>query len=60
MKFCKNQWTGSCMIGTYHKRVYECLRWLEKPLWLINVKFHNVIVTDMFHKYRIRSLQVYL
>ena len=31
-------------------------KWFEKPLWVINVKFY-VIVTDMFHKYRIRSIK---
>ena len=32
-----------------HFNISECLKWLEKPLWLINI-------TDMFHKYRIKSL----
>ena len=31
------------------------LKWFEKPLWVINVKFYAV-VTDMFHKCRIRSI----
>ena len=25
-------------------------KWFEKPLWVINIKFYDVIVTDMFHK----------
>ena len=29
-----------------HFSIYECLKWLEKPLWLINIKFYGVIVTD--------------
>ena len=32
-------------------------KWFEKPLWVINIKCYDVIVTDMFHKYRIRSLK---
>ena len=28
----------------------------EKPLWVTNVKFYDT-VTDMFHKYRIRSIK---
>ena len=28
----------------------------DKPLWLTNIKFY-VMVTDMFHKYRIRSVK---
>ena len=32
-------------------------KWFEKPLWAINIKFYDVIVTDMLHKYRIRSLK---
>ena len=31
-------------------------RWFEKPLWVINVTFY-VIVTDMFHKYRIGGIK---
>ena len=46
---------------TWHFNIYECLnKWLEKPPWLINIKFYDVIVIDMFHKYRIRSLKVFL
>ena len=26
--------------------IYECLKWLEKPLWLIDTKFCDI--TDMF------------
>ena len=36
-----------------HFNIYECLKWLEKPLWLINTKFCNT--TDIFNKYRNRS-----
>ena len=25
-------------------------KWFEKPLWVINIKFYDAIVTDMFHK----------
>ena len=35
-------------------------KWLEKLLWVINIKFYDVIVTDMFYKYRIRSLKVFV
>ena len=34
-------------------KIYECLNWLGKPLWLINTKFGDT--TDMFNKYRSRS-----
>ena len=34
-------------------------KWLEKTPWLINIEFYDVIVTDMFHKYRIRGLKVF-
>ena len=40
--------------------MYECLKCLEKPLWLANTKLYDVVFTDMFHKYRIRSLKVFL
>ena len=33
-----------------HFSIYECLKWLEKPLWLINIKFYDVIVTDIYEK----------
>ena len=39
-----------------HFNIYECLKWLEKPLWLINTKFGDII--DMFNKYRGRSPKV--
>ena len=39
-----------------HFNIYECLKWLEKPLWLINTKFCDI--TDMFNKYRSRSPKV--
>ena len=29
-----------------HFNIYECLKWLEKPVWLINIKFCDS--TDMF------------
>ena len=29
-----------------HFNIYECLKWFEKPLWLINTKFCDI--TDMF------------
>ena len=28
-------------------------KWFKKPPWVINIKFY-VIITDMFHKYRMR------
>ena len=37
-----------------HFNIYECLNLLEKPLWLINTKYGD-IVTDLFNKYRSRS-----
>ena len=43
-----------------HFNFYECLKWFEKSLWVINIKFYDVTVTDMFHKYRIRSLKAFL
>ena len=39
-----------------HFNIFECLIWLEKPLWLINTKFWDI--TDMFNKYRGRSPKV--
>ena len=39
-----------------HFNIYECLKWLEKPLWLINTKFCDS--TDMFNKHRSRSPKV--
>ena len=36
-----------------HFNIYECLKWLEKPVWLINSKFCDS--TDMFHKHKSRS-----
>ena len=33
-----------------HFYIYECLKWWEKPLSLINSKFGDII--DMFNKYR--------
>ena len=39
-----------------HFNIYECLKWLEKPLWLINTKFCDII--DTFKKYRSRSPKV--
>ena len=36
-----------------HFNIYECLKWLEKPVWLINITFCNS--ADMFNKHRGRS-----
>ena len=36
-----------------HFNIYECLKWLEKPIWLINIKFCDS--TDIFNKHRSRS-----
>ena len=36
-----------------HFNICECLKWLEKPVWLINIKFCDS--TDMFNKHRSRS-----
>ena len=33
-----------------HFSIYECLKWLEKPLSLINIKFYDVIVTDIYEE----------
>ena len=35
-----------------HFNIYECLKWLEKPVWLINIKFCDS--TDMLNKHRSR------
>ena len=32
-------------------------KWFERPLWVINIKFYDVIATDMFDKYRIRNFK---
>ena len=39
-----------------HCNIYECLKWLEKPVWLINIKFCDS--AGMFNKHRSRSLKV--
>ena len=39
-----------------HFNIYECLKWLEKPVWLINIKFCDS--TDTFNKHRSRSPKV--
>ena len=39
-----------------HFNIYECLKWLEKPVWLINIKFCDS--TDMLNKHRSRSPKV--
>ena len=39
-----------------HFNIYECLKWLEKPVWLINIKFCDS--TDMFKTHRSRSPKV--
>ena len=35
--------------------IYECLKWLEKQLWLINAKFCDS--TDMFNKHSSKESQ---
>ena len=40
-----------------HFNIFGCLKSLGKPLWLINIKFYDI--TDMFGKYRSRSLKVF-
>ena len=37
--------------------IYEYLKSLEKPLWLINIKLHHI--ADLFHKCRSRSPKVF-
>ena len=37
--------------------VYIWFQIVRKATFVINIKFYDVIVTDMFHKYRIRSLK---
>ena len=39
-----------------HFNIYGCLKWLEKPVWLINIKFCDG--RDMFNKHRSRSLKL--
>ena len=39
-----------------HFNIYECLKWLEQPVWVINIKFCDS--TDMFNKRRSRSPKV--
>ena len=39
-----------------HFNIFECLKWLEKPVWLINIKFCDS--TDMFKKHGSRSPKV--
>ena len=39
-----------------HFNIYECLKWLEKPVRLINIKFYDS--TDMFNKHRSRRPKV--
>ena len=41
-----------------HFNIYECLKWLEKPIWLINIKFCDS--TDMFNKHRSTSAKGFL
>ena len=38
--------SGNFDFTCIHFNIYECLKWLEKPLWLINTKFCDI--TDMF------------
>ena len=40
-----------------HFNINECLKWLEKPLWLIHIKFCDI--ADLFNKYRSRSPKVF-
>ena len=40
-------------ISILHFNIYDCLKWLEKPLWLINTKFGDI--ADILNKYRSRS-----
>ena len=39
-----------------HFNIYECLKWLEKPVWLININCCDS--TDMFNKHRSKSPKV--
>ena len=39
-----------------HFNIYECPKWLEKPLWLGNTKFGNI--TDVFNNFRSRNPKV--
>ena len=39
-----------------HFNIYKFLKWLEKPVWLINIRFCDS--TDMFNKRRSRSPKV--
>ena len=39
-----------------HFNIYECLKCLEKPIWLINIKFCDN--TDTFNKHRSASPKV--
>ena len=39
-----------------HFNIYECLKWLEKSVWLINIKFCDS--KEMFNKHRSRSPRV--
>ena len=39
-----------------HFNIYECLNWLEIPLWPGNTKLGNI--TDIFNKYRCRNPKV--
>ena len=39
-----------------HFNIFECLKWLEKSLWIISTNFCET--TDMFNKYRSRSIKV--
>ena len=31
-----------------HFNIYECLKRLEKPFWLLNIKFHDI--TDIYRR----------
>ena len=38
---CSHNFDFTCI----HFNIYECLKWLEKPLWLINIILYDAIVT---------------
>ena len=49
---CSRNFDFTCV----HFNIFEFLKLLEKPLWLINPKFGDI--TDMLNKYRSRSPKV--
>ena len=52
-KFSRSRNSGVTCI---HFIIYECFKWLKKPLRLINTKFGDL--ADMFNDYRTRSPKV--